>query len=520
MRTESGYSYEVADSDATDHQLTTLGGIKLYVVGAEAVLSAFGFTGAGTSADTAYAQAALNWLAAERGRTLVWDVIDAEIVGTLTLPDASEWCVHFPLPTRITQQTDNVPVFMLSYSTFKYGFGFSGEKVRFFWTNSQSASDTEAIGVAFNPTTDISDGCFDFFFHGLQNENGYDLIGLHPAASAQTSPFWGYRIGELHHQTNAVGRVFNLNSGVSAGAPAGIIDKIYIKGLNAATAPFEVTAQTGVRVNSMEVNDAHGRAGIVTSSQNFSIGTLRFENCELANGEDLFVFTGSDTQATIEHLELQAVNTNAGAHVYGIKVDVSARLAVTGSVNVNGCTATGSGDFHAFKPIDFGKVVLPPLLDVQTDDTDVRLYEYAEANDITFASAVALGPWVLGSVANAASYTGMQSMFDGTNTYTEIVAPCDGWLVGLHVWCSSAVTAGSLAFRASINGTTIGGGGFVATLTNGQSASAFAIAGYSPGSINQSHRVTRGDRIKVLVTPTSVTGGGNATAQVLIAAAP
>ncbi|WP_068115216.1 hypothetical protein [Tropicimonas marinistellae] len=517
------FRYRQAFSSSNYYDVINKGGVRFHVIGTCVELSAFGFTGDGTTTDTARAQKALDWLARERGRTLVWDVIDAEIAGELTLPDASEWCVHFPLPTRITQKTDNTPIFVMEYDDYKFGFGFSGETVWCQWENDQTSSEPNSIGVAFKPTADVSHGVFHFQFAGLHNENGYDLIGLHPAATGYTSPFWGYRIGTLFHQTQASGRVFNLNSGVSAGAPAGIIDKVYVKGTNAAQPCFVVTAQPGVRVNSFEINGALGRVGEITSCRNFSVGMLRFEGCVLENAEDLFVFAGSSCRATIENVEFQTVTTAAGAHVFGIKVDVAAQLAVTGSVSVNNCSASSTGDFFAFKPnasSGQGTIVLPPLLDVQTSDADVRLYDLADADHITYSSAVALGPWVLDGVSGVASYTPMQSAYDGANNYFDVIAPCDGWLVGLNVYCDAAVTAGSIAFRPMINGSAVGSGGMAASLSSGQDASAYAVAVYSPASINATHRVVRGDRIRVAVSPSSATGGGKASASVLIAAAP
>lgn len=512
----------VCERVASGADFTTAGGIGVRVLGPAVSVRAFGYDG--SAASTSRAQIGLNWLGAVARRSLIWDVPNSNISGTLNLPDASRWDVNFPTVTQFIQSLDNTPCFVMSPSANRFSFGFSGQRVWFVWENDQPSTNTLAIGIAFNPTTDLPDGIYDFYFDGLHIENGYDLLVRHPSASGITCPYWGYRIGELHFQSRATGRAIAINSGVAAGAPAGVVDKIYANCLNSSANVVDFRAQNGVRINSLEINNAQRRSVYFESAPNCSIGMLRFELCELEASEDLMSVAGSSSRVIVESLELQAVDTAAASDCFGVVSFGGAVISVTGAVTIRDCEATGAGRFRVFRSADssgvFGKFILPPNINMQTDDNNVTLYEKTQGAHIAFASSVPIGPFVLASVSGVSSFTSMVAAFDGSNTYFDILSPVDGFLTGVHIRLSAAITAGTLTFFPQINGASIGGGAFSAQISSGQDASYYGINKWEPSTVNQGHRVLKGDRLRVLVTPSAVTGGGNATVQLLIAADP
>lgn len=186
--------YECVSATATEYDLdyTADSGIKLKVIGDVVPISAFGVVGSEESddgGDTPRAQLALDWLAREQCRTLVWDVQSVVISGQLNLPDASRWCIDFPVPCIITQKNNNTPIFVFSFATRRYDFHFTGVSVVFKWEHSQSGSDVYAIAIAFKPTQSVDDGCYSFSFKcKLSIDNGYDLLGVHPDAYDHSDP--------------------------------------------------------------------------------------------------------------------------------------------------------------------------------------------------------------------------------------------------------------------------------------------------------------------------------------------
>lgn len=521
---DGGYYTELA-SGSSFSDIETANGLKLSMPNSSiSRLSSFGFVGNGTTSDTALAQKALDWLARGIRRSLIWDVPLSRINGPLYLPDASRWFIVFQTDVIIEQQVNNTECFIMEPTASRFQFGFVGDiRVWFRWATNQTGSDTKAIGVAFKPTTTLPDGLYHFTFNGLHLENGYDLIGMHPDSASIRCPFWGYRIAQLHFQSAARGRVFNLNSGQPAGAPAGIIDQLYINALSAVGVVFRVLTQTAVTINNAEVNNSRGRSIFIEACQSVRFNNLRFELGQSDGGEDLMVVSGATAYCSIGVLEIQTQSTSATTDTFGITAFGGAVVSVDSAINVRGCTCTDTGRFFVFRsqsggsPAENGRFCIPPNIDMQITDTRVLLYETSQGPFFTYTSAVAVGPLVRGAVAGVAASTPLISVSAGGVDYVEVISPVDGWVVSMNIRLSAAITAGSLVFRPTINGTAIGAGAVNSTITTGQTGAAYIPFGWQAGAVAQTHRVNRGDRIGMTVTPTGVTGGGNVNASIVIA---
>lgn len=490
--------------------------------GAPLSIQDFGAVGDGVADDTAAIQAALDWLGAVPRRTLLWSLPNVRISAALLLPDSSEWTLNFDQVSRITQTTDNTPIFLMEPSASRYGFELTGAPVWFQWANNQTGADTKSIGIAFKPTTALPDGVYGWEMHTLHNENGYDLIALHPdsVTAGTVCTFWGFQIDKLYHQTHAVGRVFALNSGGGGGSPGSIINAIYIKATNvAASNAMFVKGHAGLRINVIEVNDAVGRVLYFESCISPSIGVLRFEIATLASGEDLMSVAGSTTVMTIDNLEFQSVDTSASAGAaYGIIAFGGAQINVVGGLSVRDCVASNTGRFYVFRPqtdgSKYGRVILPPAASIQKTDNYVQLHTYSEATYVTSSAGVPVGPFFKASVAAVPAFTPMVALWDGTNNFFDITCPADGYITSIQVSLSAAVTAGSIRFYVYKNGSGIAG--YLATVSSGTSGSAFAPLAWAPQSINADHKVVRGDLLRVVIEPLTATGGGNATATLFI----
>jgi len=482
----------------------------------------FGAVGDGVADDTAAIQAALNWLGTESRRTLLWTLANTRISSALQLPNASEWTIHFQQVSRITQLTNNTPVFLMQPSASRYGFTFSGEPVWFQWATNQTGSDTKSIGVAFKPTTALADGIYGWQMHTLYNENGYDLLALHPdsVAAATVCTFWGFQIDKLYHQTQAIGRVFALNSGGAGGSPGSTINAIYIKATNVAAAnALYAKGHASLRINVIEVNAAFGRTLYFESCISPSIGTLRFEIATLTGGEDLMSIAGSTTVMSIENIEFQSINTSAAAAAaYGVVAYGGAQLNITGGVTVQDCVASVAGRFYVFNPqtdgSKYGRVILPPAASIQKTDNYVQLHTYTEAPYVTSSAGLPIGPFVRSAVSGVAAFTPMIAVWDGTNNFFDISVPADGYVTSIQVTLSAAVTAGSIRFYVYKNGS--GVPGYIATISSGTTGSSYAPLAWAPQSINAGHKVVRGDLLRVVIEPLTATGGGNATATLFI----
>ncbi|MBS7540809.1 hypothetical protein [Ancylobacter lacus] len=349
-------------------------------------------------------------------------------------------------------------------------------------------------------------------------ENGYDLLGVHPDSTSFRAPYWGYEITSLQSQTNCVGRVFNLNSGVAAGAPAGVIDKVYIKAPHRAASAgcaFRVGAQTGLRINSIEVNDAINRVLLLESCPNLSIGMLRFEKASVAPSSDLIAVAGESATVVIDTLEFQTVDFAGAGVAYGLLANVSARVSITGALRVSNSTGNASGQFRAVQTANEGRILLPPVIAMQSTDAYVRLYAASAGDRIEFNSAETAGPWFLSNVASASSSPAWL-VYDPTTAYTALPSPTDGYLVGLFVYLTAPVSSGTLSVYPSINGATIGSPAFNVQITTGSSGVNYLTPGWDP-SVSSAHRIAKGDRLAVTLNAAALTGGGGATVMMLIA---
>jgi hypothetical protein len=488
----------------------------------------FGAVGDGVTDDTAACQLALDWLAAggaqQSRRTLIWDTANTRISATLIVPDRSEWTIEFAQVTRITQATDNTPIFEMRPTASRYGWNFIGAPVWFQWANNQTASDTKAIGFAFKPTINLPDGIYGWQVGTVYNENGYDGMALHPdsVTAGTICTFWGFQIRKMYHQTNAKGRVFALNSGGGGGLPASLIDAIYIKATNLSAAnALYCKAHAGLRINLIEVNAIAGRTLLWESAIGPSVGTLRFEIGTLTAGQDIMSVAGSTTVMTIENIEFQTIDTSAAAApAYGITVFGGAQLNVTGTLTVRDCVASVAGRFYIFRPqtdgTKFGRVILPAAISMQKTDNYVQLYAYTEAPYVSSTASLPAGSFYKAAVAGVPAFTPMPTFYDGTNNFFDYVCPDDGYVTGIFVDLSSAVTSGSIQFFVYKNGSSIG---LIATAaTSSTSASAYAPVCWAPQTINTSHKVARGDRLRVLAVPVGTpTGGGDASVTLLMA---
>ncbi len=480
----------------------------------------FGAVGDGVTDDTAAIQAAIDWLEEEENRTLTWSIANCKISSALVLPDASRWTIHFPQYSNITQTSDDTPCFIMQPTASRFQFGFRGEMVRFNWSSNQTVSQTKSICVAFKNSSNLPDGLYHFFFDNIQNENGYGGLGLHPDSTSYTMPFWGFEIGQLHHQTNATGRLFDLNSGIAAGAPAGVIRKIYVKGTSSGTDAIRIVAHTNLHIDSIELNDVNRRLAIIESSPALKIGSLRAEIGTLNPDERVFTVSGTVTQCAIDVLDIQSIDATGAGDSFGFTSYGGAILNITGAITVRECDGTASSDFYVFRSetdgSNYGRIILTSAINMQTDDDYVALYEKSRAKYIEFPASFVLPSFALGSVSSA-SYIRMIHQYDGTNNYVDVASPANGYITSLHVRLSAAITAGTLNFFLMKNGSSIASGAFRLDMTSGQDGEYYGIYAWEPPAVDQNHRIEIGDLIGIQVNASGVTGGGNANATITVA---
>ena len=480
----------------------------------------FGAVGDGVTDDTAAVQAAINWLQEQERRTLTWDVDKCKISSALILPDASRWTIYFPQYSEITQMASNTPCFVMQPTASRFDFGFRGEMVRFLWSSSQTVLQAKSIGVAFKNATNLPDGLYHFFFDNIQVSNGYGGLCLHPDSTSYTMPFWGFEIGQLHHQSPATGRLFDLNSGVAAGAPAGHIRKIYVNGASSGTEAVRIVAHTNLYIDSIELNRVNRRLILIESSPALKIGSLRAEIGTLDPDERIFTISGASAQCSIDVLDVQAIDATGAGDSFGFTSYGGATLNVTGSIAVRECNGSATSDFYVFRSesdgLNNGRIILTSAINMQTDSNYVALYEKNRAKYIEFPAFFVLPSFALGSVSSA-SFTRMIHQFDGTNNYVDVVSPVNGYLTSLHIRLSAPMTAGTLSFFLLKNGSTVASGAFSLNMTSGQDGEYYGVFAFEPPTVGQQHRVQIGDRIGVSINASSVTGGGNANATVSIA---
>lgn len=523
----AGLYFHVIEGDhyyksAASGDVTNAGSQQFEVVSGDSnALSAFGFMGNGTAEDTAKAQKAFDWLGNAEGRTLIWDIAETSIKGTLTLPDTSRWSIYVSSTVVITQVDDNTRHFLWTLTGSRYDIGlFEGGKVVFKWTNNQTSAQTTSQAIGLNPTTNIPDGIYRVRVGALQNDNGYDLLAFTATAAAApyNMPTWAWQIDALVHETNATGRLWSPTPASGAGgAPASQVRSIYIKGVNASTAPLNLSAHIQLEIGSLEIGNASKRMVLLTGCDGLHIERLRIENCDLDSGEDVVVFTGDSTY-TVGHVDVKAT-TNTGASLSGVvKASTDAALTVMGGVEVAQCSVSSTGDLAVFQTQGGGTISLPKNVNMQTTSDDVFLYTKADAANFSFAGSHILGPFGFATVSGA-SFSNATAGYNGSAGFAEIVSPVDGFIVGIFVRLSAAITAGSLDVFPLINGTSVAGGAFKTTISSGQDGSSYAVLAWEPPTIDANHAVARGDRIIVRLNASSVTGGGDATVSLLIAEA-
>jgi len=464
--------------------------------------------------DTTNMQGALDWLGA--GKTLNVNVKILKIsAASLVIPDASEWTIKSNGSVQGLQLTDNTPFWEFRPSASRFGFFFfEGTRFEANWQNNQTTANTNSIVFAVNPTGSIADGCHHFTMGTIVNENGYRGLAFHPSAAGKTCPMWGYQIERLESQTNATGAMFDLNSPVAAGAPAGQISSYYAKCTNVGENSLVVTAQNSVLFGTVEFNDCNRRVMEITSAFEIVFQTLRFEIGTLANTEDLASIAG-ETNAVIQSLILQSIVVGGTAESYGITSFGDANVSI-GSITVNNCSGSSTGKFYALRPQSGGSFFVSPQIRMQTTSNLVLLYSNTNAASIYFVDNTDYGPFNFNTVSGAA-FGAMVLCENGATQYYDAIVTKPGYVTQLNVYLSAAITAGTLTAYVSINGTDIGAGAFNLPITSGQSGNKYIAFAWEPSAINATHRVAVGDRIRVKLSASGVTGGGNGLATVSVA---
>lgn len=517
---EGPFSFEVLAFDDADPAISNANAtpVNLGVIGDTATVKQFGYDG--TAAKTERAQAALDWLG--EGRKLVWDVATGIVDEALIVPDDSRWELNFPSVVQITQETSNTPIFEMQPTTFRNQWSITGSGVRGFWDTQQTTSHTASYVFSFNPPSDVAPGVYDWHIEArLICGNGYGIIGFNPAAAAYQMPVWGYRIDDLRYEANAVGKAVALSSPQPAGGPQGRIDLLYVNGTNqvAGQRIVEFTAGNNqLRIEQLELNKATAGAVFIQSSVLMSLGDVRIENASFPVADAGHIIEVVDTDVNIRSLEVQEVVYTGTGDLNILRTNTNGRVYIGGVINMRECTGTASGGVNLLKP-DSGSICVGPMIAMQATDDYVQMYPKDDGANIRFVDQETF-QFALNNVA-ASNFTPMQVGAPNGTAILQAVVSKPGFITGLAVGLTAAVTAGTLKCFIYKNGAAIASGAFRLDITSGTFGIYSGVYAWEPPTVDALHAVAAGDTVSILLDGVSdaVTGGGDATATLTIAGA-
>lgn len=364
VRSGSGHVFKVADPSATDHGVTTAGGVKLYPIAKAGTLNAaqFGAVGDGATDDTAALNAGIAYAIANK-LPFVASAPEYKLTGTVTigtngnngypgdstLQDRAD--IRWGRSTVLKQYSDNTTTLIVSGSNIRMS------DIRVTYDSFQDNTNASSIGVLFRNlsfanigfvdvryaavgivTNGYIGGTSDFFFDNVIE--GLRVIRFSIQGIAIV-PFNHGNTPNVIHSMSAIAPYVDGTAGWFANDPApsgpsqlqqGLTGAIKIKGcrgmvigkMNVETLATGAASTTG----GIYFDDCHGlrigalhieKVAIARAAGNFiniyqsqvSIGALTLYNFDMGytagvNGTSVIVCTSSDAFFEIGLVEMQA----------------------------------------------------------------------------------------------------------------------------------------------------------------------------------------------------------------------
>ena len=241
----------------------------------------FGATGNGTTDDTTAIQNAIT-VATANGGALRFPAGNYLISAALNVPYSNCWRISGSSwgATKITQNTNNTPIFTLSTTSLMWGWHI--EDLNLTWATAQSSSNTNAVAIWMNSSTATGGGYFNWCVRRCSFGNGYRSIS--GPYSAQV-PIWGTHISDCSFGGTMTGAAFYASPSPAVGQPRIVLDNCMIDCNNASETSIQISSADTVSLTNVEILNGTGARPQITlvscsqvslincRSENYSVGT-------------------------------------------------------------------------------------------------------------------------------------------------------------------------------------------------------------------------------------------------------
>lgn len=241
--------------------------------------------------------------------------IRAKITAALAIPNGAAYYGLHGQGAWIIQATNNTPILnpvLTVANTQSNAWEIDG--FNFDWTNTQSSSNTRAIGICFSASAD-GPGWFDFAIRDIRMPNhGYMAIGRDPA-STHINIQWQCEIHDIFVGNGVTGGVIDFLTGYSgAGSPVIHIGRIYQFALNATKPSIQLYSYHTVRIEDVERNSYSGAGLMLMDLQtcsNVFINNSKVEG-EVYTADTVLISIANTHNAEVDGFEVVSPTLSAG----------------------------------------------------------------------------------------------------------------------------------------------------------------------------------------------------------------
>lgn len=453
----------------------------------------FGAKGDGVADDTSALLSAHAMFAEECATgvpcRLVYAPGNYRISKPLPLPDASNWVVEALGFVKFIQLSSNCAIFKIVVTQCRSRFKIIGSWI-FSWEDYQDSSNVNSIGISIGCDGDVVDGVYGFYIENVVFPNGYRGIAVSQDALSKglKFPIWGYVIQSASSYDGMSGATIALYSpNPNVGSPRAEIKNFYCQGARSAEPRIILKGVSQLLMGNVEFNKGRGTQAFFQYCRQIVIDNLRVEQAaSLSSGERIISFSGSETQATIRCVEIQAHDVELlqdGDECYFINMD-KGFLSVSNFSVLN--ISTRRGSLFVLNVTSGGVATYGGDLFMSGEG---RTYLHSRTA-APFIQPESLQQVFFGGGAEAPRKASDLQVGD------EVVVGVTSYLIGFRVSLKKPVAAGYLSIAAQKNGDVLGSGGGEVKIEEGQAGGAH----YEPcwkgfQAAEKAHRFAVGDRL-------------------------